>query len=128
VWIGSGFYFIEWLGKRWDVMVYAGGLSASWITGGRPNTDPWFRFDGDAPFEFNATPFIWYHNWDCWMVGLPLWVLAAASLLATGIAWRLDTLARRPARLNLCPKCNYHRTGLENDAVCPECGSAAAHP
>jgi rubrerythrin len=37
-------------------------------------------------------------------------------------AWYLEILARR-ARLNLCPKCKYDRTGIAAGAVCPECGS-----
>jgi hypothetical protein len=61
---------------------------------------------------------------------LPLWMFAAVSA-ATGLAaWRLDTLARRRAKLNLCPKCNYDRTGLRDDAdgtrgKCPECGAVS---
>ena len=55
----------------------------------------------------------------------PFWIPLIASALATATAWRLDTLARRRrAKLNLCPKCNYDRTGLAVGAVCPECGVA----
>jgi hypothetical protein len=57
---------------------------------------------------------------------IPLWwPLIVACLAATVGAWRLDSLARRRARLNCCPKCNYNRAGLAPGAVCPECGSAA---
>jgi rubrerythrin len=45
------------------------------------------------------------------------------SMIATGVAWRLDVLARRRDRLNLCPRCNYDRAGIGKDAVCPECGA-----
>jgi rubrerythrin len=55
-----------------------------------------------------------------------LWPLVLAALALTLYAWHLDTLARRRARLNFCPKCNYDRTGLPKDAVCPECGAVAA--
>ncbi len=59
---------------------------------------------------------------------IPLWLVVAGSTVFTGAAWRLDTLARRRARLNLCPtgECNYDRTGLVAEAVCPECGAASA--
>ena len=50
---------------------------------------------------------------------MPLWV--PALLLAIAV-WRLDTLARLRAKLNLCPKCNYDRAGLAVGAACPECG------
>jgi len=56
---------------------------------------------------------------------VPLWLPAIAVLIPTTIAWRLDSLARRRARLNFCPKCSYDRTGLAAGAVCPECGSKA---
>ena len=59
-----------------------------------------------------------------WHVTVPLWFPGLCTLALTLTAWRLDTLARRRARLNLCPKCNYDRAGIAKDAVCPECGSA----
>ena len=61
-------------------------------------------------------------------VSIPLWPLVAASALATALAFRLDTLARRRARMHLCAKCHYDRTGLAGDAVCPECGTAPSTP
>ena len=58
---------------------------------------------------------------------IPIWPIVLASLLCSATAWRLDTLARRRAKLNLCPKCGYDRTGLASkDAKCPECGAAPA--
>ena len=60
---------------------------------------------------------------------IPLWPVPAVSLLVTAFTWRLDTLARRRARLNLCPKCDYDRAGLGVDVKCPECGTAPpTHP
>ena len=56
----------------------------------------------------------------------PVWPVAACCVVLTLVAWRLDTLARRRAKLNLCPKCNYDRTGLAAGSVCPECGAAAS--
>ena len=58
---------------------------------------------------------------------IPLWIPAALSLLCTSSAWALDIRSsrqQRNARLGLCPKCNYDRTGLAAGAVCPECGAA----
>ncbi len=60
---------------------------------------------------------------DEWYLWIGLWIPLILALTATAIAWRLDTLARRRARLNLCLKCDYDRSGLAKDAVCPECGS-----
>jgi hypothetical protein len=59
-----------------------------------------------------------------WYCTLPLWTLAVGSAITTGFAWRPDLLARVRAKLNLCPKCGYDRTGLLQDAKCPECGAA----
>ena len=54
----------------------------------------------------------------------PLWSPLLVTLLITGVAWRVDALARRRAGLDLCPKCRYDRAGLATGAVCPECGRA----
>ena len=59
------------------------------------------------------------------IIVVPFWVPAAACLIASALAWRLDTLATRRAKLGMCPKCSYSRTGLAASAPCPECGSAA---
>ncbi|HEX2838132.1 MAG TPA: hypothetical protein VHN77_08405 [Phycisphaerales bacterium] len=56
---------------------------------------------------------------------VPFWMPALASLVLSGFAWRLDTLATRRAKLGACPKCSYPRTGLAPSAPCPECGAAA---
>ncbi len=59
---------------------------------------------------------------------LPLWMLVAPVFVSTMAAWRVDTLSRRRAMLNLCPKCHYDRTGLAPSATCPECGHSAPLP
>jgi hypothetical protein len=58
----------------------------------------------------------------------PVWLFVAATLVPSAAAWRLDTLARRRAKLNLCAKCGYDRTGLRGGigAKCPECGTVPA--
>ncbi len=69
--------------------------------------------------------FTWYGGPNLWELHIPLWIPAAIALASTTFAWRLDTLARRRANKNLCPKCSYSRTGLAPNAICPECGAAA---
>ncbi len=58
-------------------------------------------------------------------IQLPLWILTSVGMLASATAWRLDTLARRRAKIGACPGCSYDRTGLAATAPCPECGKAA---
>lgn len=73
--------------------------------------------------------FKWHFRWrnDSTYIGVavPLWFPAAVALVPTAFAWRLDTLARRRAKLAACPKCSYSTIGLAPSAVCPECGFAA---
>ncbi len=59
-------------------------------------------------------------------IAIPLWMLVLLALSVTVAAGRLDDIARRRAKLNLCPKCNYDRTGLAIGAVCPECGAVSS--
>jgi hypothetical protein len=59
---------------------------------------------------------------------LPLWIPCAICLCITAVCWRRDLLARRRARLNLCPNCDYDRAGLASGAPCPECGAAPPVP
>ena len=84
-------------------------------------------FDRNDAHEFLlAGAFSWDVGKTGPMVGVPLWSLLIVFALATVTAWILDTIARRRARSNLCPKCNYDRTGLAAGAVCPECGKLPA--
>src|SRR5262249_20025072 len=72
----------------------------------------WWEFDeGSLPHD--------------WSVLVPIWMLALPSLLTSATAWRLDTLARRRARVGLCPKCGYNLAGLPPTSPCPECGQAS---
>ncbi|HVU64173.1 MAG TPA: hypothetical protein VHC70_09365 [Phycisphaerales bacterium] len=57
---------------------------------------------------------------------MPLWLLAAAALGVAIAASAPELLARRRARLNLCPSCHYDRAGLAAGAKCPECGMLPA--
>ena len=75
----------------------------------------------------NSPGCLWWfsHISNAWAssLGIPIWAITLPVGTITVAAWRLDTLARRRARLNLCPKCHYDRAGLAPGAVCPECGS-----
>jgi hypothetical protein len=95
---------------QWRMMGYATGIR--WLKD-HETVDWAFRWDDFGPpgQELRA-------------LYIPLWALVALALFATVLAWRLDTLARRRARLNLCPKCNYDRAGIAVGARCPECGAA----
>jgi len=59
------------------------------------------------------------------LIEVPLWTPALASHIASALAWRLDTLARRREKHGACPSCGYDRAGLAPSSPCPECGKAA---
>jgi hypothetical protein len=61
-------------------------------------------------------------------LSIPVIYLACVVFVPFIMLRRLDTLARRRARLNHCPTCNYDRTGLPAASRCPECGAVAAGP
>ncbi len=136
VWVGSGRMSLYWMnGRGFMANVNRGLIQLHYPAGG---------FIGSvlqaSPRASNLPPALepmWakeVHEWDllCWVQwhdgqyrngrGIPIWIAVLGALSLTSIAWRLDTLARRRTRLNLCPKCNYDRTGLVGGAVCPECG------
>ncbi len=56
------------------------------------------------------------------VVRIPLWAIVAAGMVPTALLWWLD---RGPRRRDQCQKCGYDLRGLEDGAVCPECGKAA---
>jgi hypothetical protein len=59
------------------------------------------------------------------VVSIPLW-MPAGLLLALHLSSVLVRQYRMRFRKgNLCPRCNYDRTGLAAGAVCPECGRAS---
>jgi hypothetical protein len=125
VWIGSGWYWIEWLSRSWFAVYLARGQVH--ISHNMPTAAPipWgFRADR-TDFDLRWLP-RWFHSTEleAWMLGLPLWVPVIVTAAITTVAWRREIVASRVARLNLCPKCNYDRAGIAKDAVCPECGCA----
>ncbi len=80
---------------------------------------------GTLPGKAIAWGFGEWHFGSNFTFTIPFWTPALAALVASALAWRLDTLATRRAKLGACPTCSYPRTGLAPSAPCPECGSAA---
>ena len=130
IWLGSAWWDIRWVPS-------GGGLVRS--REGRVEVlwpEPRLVFKGDAvtisgtrvtllnpePAGFKWWVFVGKDSLG-WSVCVPLWIPGAMMLLLTAGAWRLDTLARRRALLNLCPACHYDRTGLPPHAPCPECAA-----
>ncbi len=89
--------------------------------------DGWILARTSEPFHFKPS---WESVPPTWKLDIPLWFLALPASTTAAAAWHLDARAHRRARLNLCPTggCNYDRTGLAGDAVCPECGASAVGP
>jgi hypothetical protein len=129
VWVGSGWYGVLWTSTSgYWVGVKFGGFEFV--------HDPARVRDMQPPeWEVIRGGLSWYWR-PSWVVYqtttflyLPLWIPVALVLIPTIAAWRLDILARRRARLNLCPKCHYDRAGIVGGAAgakCPECGASPA--
>ena len=122
VWIGSGWFNLGWDSKAGSmVYICMGRLGIASFSGPDPPgmTHGWQAY-------FSAFELQWWFECDgndaWWSLQTPLWMPTCAALILTTAAWRLDTLARRRARVGFCPKCGYDRTGLAAGAVCPECG------
>jgi hypothetical protein len=122
VWLGSGWGRLLWQTQGWWRFVVARGRIV--VT----HSDP--AVNKSSPqVDFGAGEFRWEWRYfrtsagGGWAVALPLWWPLPFLAVGTAAAWRLDTVARRRVRLNLCPKCNYDRAGIAADAKCPECGA-----
>ncbi len=124
VWIGSGWYVWQWASATGWCVLHEGRVELSWDS--EFSKDLGFRSGPFFPLNYR-----WGFDLDVLAnrrVVAPLWAPVCVVGAATILARRFDTLARSRARLNLCPKCNYDRTGLAIGAVCPECGSVpSAH-
>ena len=122
VWIGSGWCRAMWASPHdFQASLWGGRLEMSI---GRmsqfPISQHFFKF------EVEPSTLQWVPHWVKWptwrLVIVPLWIFPSVTLLVTAAAWRLDIRAHRRAKLNLCAKCGYDRTGIARDAKCPECG------
>ncbi len=100
--------------------VYVGFGHGGAVVGRCPIRD-WSQTSGDAVELWFASSL---SRTDRWWISIPTWFLVICSAAIATNAWRLDTLARRRAQMNLCTKCRYNRIGLGVNAKCPECGAA----
>jgi hypothetical protein len=128
VWIGSSWIWIDYDGNSFDMSVDFGRISLTVCGDSNIDDHPGWYVRGAPPKARGL--FGWTFErifpWaDATRYYVPLWAPTGLMLAMAGSAWSLDTVARRRARLNLCPKCNYDRAGIAADAVCPECGRAA---
>jgi hypothetical protein len=123
VWISSAWWYVTWLRESGTTITAAsGGLGFSQtrysILG--------VRNPGFHSREPQRTLYLWFHWEDSPTLRgafIPMWPLIILAGGISAFAWRLDTLARRRARLNHCPTCNYDRAGLPAASPCPECGA-----
>ena len=126
VWVGSGWSFLEWDGDETQVQIAGGQLAVNQFPGQNQIGMGWDWDQTDGASAGIRWGFKYTNDPAHQEIRFPLWPLVVVLTCTTAAAWRLDTLARRRARLNLCPKCNYDRTGLAAGAVCPECGAASS--
>ncbi len=124
-WIASGWWTFGWLNRAAaGVSFYRGHTviafqnvppspelsnSPGWVLQRRNEAFRWWFMGGRANFG--------------WVFFIPTWSLAAATLLITALAWRLDRLAWYKDHPHICTKCHYDRTGLAVGVPCPECGT-----
>jgi len=109
-------------GAGWGVTVGYGAVTFYKLQSGR------FYCDG-LELSISGSGWEWLPHWGglgtpiawAYIVCVPIWMPLVCAAFPAWAVWRGDY--RRRARLNLCPNCNYDRTGLSAGAVCPECGS-----
>jgi ssDNA-binding Zn-finger/Zn-ribbon topoisomerase 1 len=122
VWIGSCWLYVVWQSEgKFRVVIASGrvGLMTIYDTTIMPEPG-WSISTNPYPMWWSLSVSEITNIW------IPLWLPLPLCGAGTAIACRLDALARRRARLNLCPNCNYDRAGLAAAAKCPECGSQPA--
>ena len=128
VWIGSGWWNLRLSNPNGnEAGIDNGVVFASWGMMEYPDVPR-----GLLLRRSNAREWRWWGHF-YWsesfgrVIGVPLWIPTSVLVLSAAVAWRLDALSRASGN-NACPKCNYDRTGLPPQAVCPECGAAALVP
>src|SRR6185295_6367956 len=115
VWVASVWWQAVWVRSNGNGLIVRSGQlwivrqrtaingpqpPAGWVISAyRPRLRMWFETGPSLHYHYSET-------------AVPLWIFPALLTIPTVIAWRLDTLARRRARLNHCPTCNYDRRGL----------------
>ena len=100
------------------------------VNGPTPGGAPWpngLTVESTGPYFFQLK---WWGTWwsrpPRWTASVPVWPFALVAGLTVLAAWSRELMDGHRARLNLCPKCGYDRTGIARDAKCPECGAAPA--
>jgi hypothetical protein len=123
-WVGSRWFSFGWMGSSRTVCIYVrwGKIGFTKIPppGWIESRDGWHLVRTPAAFEWS---FEWFFFQGFRHVRVPLYAIALPPALASTAAWRLDTRARRRARVGHCPACNYDRRGIPAASVCPECGA-----
>ncbi len=130
-----------WIASRWWCVGWTSVEGGSWVSLG------WGRFDvGRDIAVIGGRAFPGWHVWHrndlflfdfyWWFdvrvssptqsLGIPLWAPAVLTTALSAAAWRLDTPARRRARVGHCPNCGYDRRGIAPDVPCPECGAVSS--
>jgi hypothetical protein len=128
VWVGSRWWQPAWV-RDGTIVAFINGqafISIDHSNTPRESSFLWLPHSNSAPFQW------WFgqsHDGHRTFIWIPLWLPVAVALGLNTALWRLDSLARRRARLNHCPTCNYDRTGIPTAIPCPECGAPpVAHP
>lgn len=129
VWLGSAIWYVGYEGVGRSIRLMPGGVV--WVSANYAPTVPMSDY-WESHAQLLGERWKWWIDYGSavrfsWLF-VPLWLPAMTTLMAAAFAWRLDTLARRRARMNLCPKCGYDRSGLARDAKCPECDSSGRRP
>ena len=132
VWIGSGWCW--WRGVRWPTVNV--GVSQGQLVITRFERPSGLLFEVSALIQHNPPRSLGINSFNINLryvdvdfrglfrvFGFPLWIPASLAMFVTAAAFRLDSLARRRAHLNLCPTCHYDRAGLPANAPCPECAA-----
>ena len=117
VWAFSAWYHVGWYFLYGDVHIDAGEV---WL-------ESWFPATADEmelTIERNSPCMLYWRlpdadfDVDPWIVRFPVWILALAVGIPTGILCRIDGNRPLPGH---CPKCGYDLTGNVSGR-CPECG------
>ena len=133
VWIGSGWWSVQWTSRRYGSLGAFGGnvrVTCYDTASVRSELLGWRVEERRSPdflsrFNFNNFRPAFGRFPGGWFAVVPLWCLLPIGLCASLITWRLDVLARRLDTVRRCPRCGYDRAGLPLLAVCPECGSGS---
>jgi hypothetical protein len=130
-WIGSEFRLVELYQPRcrWYVILLKGALSFEFYVSTHPDaTERWCSWQVPRlhVIEQSGRGAWWWSSSlrdEFRIVYVPLWMPVGACVIGAFPAWLLDARAKRRLRKGLCPRCNYDRAGIAEEAVCPECGS-----